>query len=355
MMATTVYAAEDTYSISDADSPHGNQTVLAIIDDATHVAHTYIKFNLTGWIGKTLDEDVGALLKLRITSNEIPENQHTHIIFKRITGIWSESTLKWSNAPSTGSSSKTKSIYSGDSGTETYNITELVQEMLDHEGCCGIYIEIDDYVVWFASSEDSYTPRLSLTEAVPIGDIISGNASPSSQEAGGSVDVVVGIRNVGSLGGYFTLQYYEGSTHLRTASMAWLDAGQTISDISEVFQMPDRDFIVTARIYNEATEVIDDTYNVTCYLIGGTDYYVKTTGDDAASGSSWDHAWKTIDKAAKTVPDGAVVHIGFGDYSSEPAENMIAPRNVGSEGITYQPETSGSEGGTGTVTIEKNA
>jgi len=353
-MATTVYASEDTYSLSDADTPHGSQSTLAVIDDATHIARTYIKFNLADWIGKTLDAENGAILKLRITSNEIPDTRHTNLRFKRITANWSEGALKWSNAPSTGSSYKTKRIYSGDSGTEQYNITELVQEMLDHEGCCGIYIEIDEYVVWFASSEGSYTPRLSLTEAVPIGDITAGNAQPPSQVAGESVDIAVNIHNVGSLGGYFSLQYYEGSTHLRTASMAWLDAGEAVTDISEVFPMPDRDFVVTVRIYNETTETIDDSYNVTCYLIGGTDYYVKPDGSDAASGSSWAYAWKTIDKAARTVPDGSVVHIGFGEYNSEPAGNVIAPQNVGSEGITYSMETVGSEGGTGTVLIEKN-
>ncbi|RLD17478.1 MAG: hypothetical protein DRI69_12200, partial [Bacteroidetes bacterium] len=327
---------------------------LAIINNATHAAHTYIKFNLAGWLGKTLDEEDGALLKLRITSNEIPANQDTRIRFKRITENWSEGALKWSNAPSIGSSYKTKVIHSGDSGTETYNLTGLVQEMLDHEGCCGLYIEIDDYVVWFASSDGAYTPRLYLTEAVPTGDILSGTAQPTSQEAGESVDVAVDIKNVGSIGGYFKLQYYEGSTHLRTASRAWLDANQTVTDISEVFLMPNRDFIVSVRMYNETTEAIDDTYDVTCYLSSGMDYYVKTEGNDSAAGSSWDQAWQTVDKAARTVPDGSVVHIGFGEYSNEPAGNLIAPQNVGGEGITYSPETAGSEGGTGTVIIEKN-
>ena len=189
----------------------------------------------------------------------------------------------------------------------------------------------------------------------PHGDILSGDASPTSQTVGGSVDIAVDIKNVGDTGGYFRLQYYEGTTHLRTSSRAWLNAGQTVTDISEVFTMPDRDFVVNVRIYNEATETIDDTYNVTCYLIGGTEYYVKVGGDDGLSGSSWAKAWATIDKAARTVPDGSTVHIGFGDYNSEPPGNKIAPQNIGSEGIFYDLVTAGSEGGTGTVTIEKNA
>lgn len=353
---TTVYASEDTYSLSDEDYQHGSASDLAIINNATHVAHIYIKFDLSGWAGKTLDPDDGGLLKLRITSNEIPSGLYTKIRFRRITGSWDESTLKWSNAPSTTTTNgKSKQIYSTASGWDIYNITELLQDIIDDEGCCGVYIEIDDYVVWFSSSEGSYTPKLSLTEAVSRGDILRGSSYPSSQVPGENVDMVVDIKNGGSVGGYFVLSYYEGSAHLRTASRAWVSAGQTITDISERFTMPDRDFVVTVRMHNESTEDVDDTYNITCYLIGGTDYYVNTSGNDELPGSSWAMAWATIDKAARTVPDGATVHIGFGDYNNEPPGNKIAPQNIGSEGITYIPETAESEGGIGTATIEKNA
>lgn len=205
---------------------------------------------------------------------------------------------------------------------------------------------------WTACLKDI---TLVYTKQVAEGDILRGDSYPSSQTPGERMDIVVDIKNKGSVSGYFVLSYYEGSTHLRTASRAWVSAGQTITDISERFTMPDRDFVVTVRIHNESTEEVDDTYNITCYLIGGTDYYVKTNGNDELPGSSWAMAWATIDKAAITVPDGATVHIGFGDYNNEPAGNKIAPQNVGTEGIWYMPETANSEGGTGTVTIEKNA
>lgn len=85
------------------------------------------------------------------------------------------------------------------------------------------------------------------------------------------------------------------------------------------------------------------------------EYYVKTTGNDALSGTSWSNAWKTINKAATTVVDGVTVHIGFGDYTDEPAANKIAPQNVGTSGIYYLPETATTGGGTGTVSVEQNA
>jgi hypothetical protein len=83
--------------------------------------------------------------------------------------------------------------------------------------------------------------------------------------------------------------------------------------------------------------------------------YVKTAGDDTKDGTTWTNAWKTINKAATTVTDGATVHIGHGTYNSEPAGNTITPVNAGAIGIKYKPETAdtGAEVA-GSVTIEKN-
>lgn len=186
-------------------------------------------------------------------------------------------------------------------------------------------------------------------------DIFDGRAVPPSQTHKAWFDISVDIKNTGLVGGYFVMKYYEGTTHLRTLDPIWINAEQTIYNFVESFIMVDRNFVVTAKMYQEGAAVPDDTYNVTCYLIGGTDYYVKTDGNDGLSGSSWANAWATIDKAARTVPDGSTVHIGFGTYDNEPAGNKIAPQNVGASGIYYAPETAGSEGGTGTVSIEKNA
>ncbi len=86
-----------------------------------------------------------------------------------------------------------------------------------------------------------------------------------------------------------------------------------------------------------------------------SDYYVKATGgSDSNGGSSWSDAWATINKAATTVPDGTTVHIGFGTYNAEPANNDIAPVNAGAVGIKYSPETATTGGGTGSVIVEVN-
>ena len=358
-MATTVFASEDAYVAEDDPGVTHNIIYLFVgdVSGGGHRYYTYINFDLSDWIGKTLDPDSGGLIYLHIADN--PLTSDTYIRFRRIKDTWDEDTLTWNNKPSVDSYEKKKTLENEDDGWEHWNITELIQDMLDNEGCCGIRVVIDaEKIVVFDSSEGSYSPKLKLIEAVPpapLGDILSGDVQPPSQIAGVNVDIAVDIKNIGDAGGHFTLYYYEGTTHLRTESAGWLNAGQTVEDIAEMFPMPDRDFVATVKLYNEATETIDDTYNLTCYLIGGTDYYVKTSGNDELSGVSWAAAWATIHRAATTVPDGSTVHIGFGTYDSEPAGNKIAPQNVGSEGIWYSPETENSEGGIDTVTVEKNA
>jgi hypothetical protein len=89
-------------------------------------------------------------------------------------------------------------------------------------------------------------------------------------------------------------------------------------------------------------------------LTYATHAYVKTNGDDSKDGTSWANAWATINKAATTVPDGTIVHIGFGTYNAEPANNDIAPVNAGEVGIKYLPETETTGGGTGSVIVEVN-
>ena len=98
----------------------------------------------------------------------------------------------------------------------------------------------------------------------------------------------------------------------------------------------------------------DDASSLIPYLLINP-YYVKVGGNDASNGLSWATAWATINKAATTVADGSTVHIGFGDYTAEPASNKIAPQNVGTLGIEYLPETATTGGGTGTVSVEQNA
>lgn len=124
-----------------------------------------------------------------------------------------------------------------------------------------------------------------------------------------------------------TIQGYTGSHVLKLGV-------RTIS----VTSSGGRTYIDNLRIVNESATV----------------FYVKTTGNDSNDGESWANAWATINKAATTVLDGTTVHIGFGTYNAEPANNDIAPVNTGAVGIKYLPETETTGGGTGSVIVEVN-
>lgn len=185
------------------------------------------------------------------------------------------------------------------------------------------------------------------------GDIRNAWAIPTSQHDGQMIELMVQVKNVGSITGTFKLIYYEHVTPIATSSNFTVRAGSTVTQ-SRIFEMPNRDFPITIKLYRVGESQPDDIKTVIVYLIGKNDYYVKTDGNDSNSGATWADAWKTIDKAARTIPDGTTLHIGFGYYGTEPPDNKITPQKLGAKGIQYKPETPNSQGGTGTVIIEKN-
>lgn len=136
----------------------------------------------------------------------------------------------------------------------------------------------------------------------------------------------------------------------------YLSSGSIDCDVSytDILRYKTVDTDVVSTTPTSGWETVNDIYTFSIGVIVSVDYYIKTDGDDTFNGKSWVNAWKTINKGATTVIDGDNVHIGFGTYDAEPSANKIAPQNIGSSGITYIFETSGSSGGTGTVTIEKN-
>jgi len=95
------------------------------------------------------------------------------------------------------------------------------------------------------------------------------------------------------------------------------------------------------------------------HLLAGTDYYVdQDNGNDRDNGLSIQNAWKTIDKANRTLRAGDTVYIRNGTY-----REMIMPLNSGSPGnyITYRaypgetPRIAGPDGQNVTcVSIQKD-
>jgi hypothetical protein len=77
-----------------------------------------------------------------------------------------------------------------------------------------------------------------------------------------------------------------------------------------------------------------------------SNFYVKTGGDDRESGISWTDAWETVNLAMETVLDGKTIHIGYGTYSAEPADNKLMPQNAGGTGIKLIAEKDDGTGQT---------
>ena len=139
------------------------------------------------------------------------------------------------------------------------------------------------------------------------------------------------------------LDYYEGQ--IANLNLSAYE-GQTGNLEFQLYSTAYMAHLYDTRIF---VDDITESYDVL------TDFYVKTTGNDASNGASWANAWKTINKAATTVIDGSTVHIGVGNYNAEPAGNKIAPQNVGSSGIAYTiVNASTGLPDTGSVVVEKN-
>ena len=80
-------------------------------------------------------------------------------------------------------------------------------------------------------------------------------------------------------------------------------------------------------------------------------WYVRPGGSGTMNGYDWNNAMATVDAGMKAVAPGKTLHVGFGSYTNEPANNVQSPTNAN---VTVVFETIGSTGGTGTSTVELN-
>ena len=87
------------------------------------------------------------------------------------------------------------------------------------------------------------------------------------------------------------------------------------------------------------------------WWFGAPTFYVKTGGDDTWDGLTWDTAWATVNAGMVRIPNDGTLRVGFGTYSSEPANNTLSPD--GSD-VTIIYETTTTGGGTGTAIVEVN-
>jgi hypothetical protein len=61
---------------------------------------------------------------------------------------------------------------------------------------------------------------------------------PASAKEGDSVDLCATIKNIGGVKAMFFLRFYEGGTMVRETLPGWINPGQTIEDVCELFTMP---------------------------------------------------------------------------------------------------------------------
>jgi hypothetical protein len=81
-------------------------------------------------------------------------------------------------------------------------------------------------------------------------------------------------------------------------------------------------------------------------------FYVRASGgNDSNSGDTWANGWATVNKGMVTILSGKTLHVGFGDYLSEPANNTLSP-DAADVDVIYETVTTG--GGTGSAKVEVN-
>ena len=269
------------------------------------------------------------------------------IDFRKIeTDSWTESGVTWSNQPSS-----TDHNVEDDwtSGWNSRSMLALLRSALrDADSFLGILMKYTDESYdgsldanVLRSKESSYDPYLYIQYSKYTRCILH---SAVRCEALGTVmdgwgHITLTDWDAGFTTGEFTFKTEWGATYTGVL----LDEGETVTYTSGAKH---HSFKCENVYDNGPCDNLTDASVTECFW--QDDAYVKTDGDNDKSGLSWTEAWETITHAANEAADGQEVHIGFGTYDSE---TDVTPDNAGSTGIKYTPETAGSGGGTGSVTI----
>ena len=158
-MTTTVYATQDVYTAASSPNTNFEGNDLLVYGSGSRI-YSYIDFDLSSFIGKEIAQ---ALIKLHIVVNDLTSS--TSIRFYRIDRSWDASEVIYNDPPHvTSANAKRKTLEDSDSGWEQWNITDLVNDIID-DGGYGLRIEIDaNQLVQFSSIEGGQSPKLEITE-----------------------------------------------------------------------------------------------------------------------------------------------------------------------------------------------
>lgn len=314
-----------------------------------YIYRSLMEFSLTSLIDVPIDNISSATLVMYLNTTTDPRT----IDVQRIdNGTWVDSTVTWNTQP-TSSDYNIEVDWSG-SGLKYVTVTSLLKDALrnghdylgillkylDETGDASNHLSLFSWV-WFLSIEYDIYSQTALHNCL----------CQNRHFIDGWGEITMTDHNCAESGpcdaATFTFKTAWGTTY----TPVLLDVGDTVQYDSGIMH---HSFKLDSII----------SYSPTCCdtLTSATieekywedDCYVKTTGDNDRNGTDWTEAWSTVDQAANEAFDGQEVHIGFGTYSSEPANNDITPVNFGTTGIKYTPETAVTGGGTGAVTVERN-
>lgn len=358
MVSLTINPNKDAQiQMENPDTNYGSSISLGIqaeVNPGYGIRRALLEFDISSLIDVPIVNLSSCTLNLYDAGSVNPRT----IDFRRIDdGTWVESTITWN----IWAASHTSTDYNvEDILTTSWNSTSIISilkdALRDGHSYVGIYLRYVDesydasiHSNGFRSSESSgYEPFLSIEYNTYSQTALHGSLCKNLLFKDGFGEITMTDHNCPSPcdGATFTFKTAWGSTY----TTVLLDVGDTQQYDSGVMHHSFKLYSMTASSApcdNLAAATIEEKN-------WEDDCYVKTTGDNDRNGTDWTEAWSTVDQAANEAFDGQEVHIGFGTYSSEPASNDIAPVNFGTTGIKYTPETAGTGGGTGSVTVERN-
>jgi hypothetical protein len=333
--------------------PDSALSSLYVSDSATDERRVYWNWNNSSITN--IEDVVNIQLKIYGGTGGDASTLYAH----RVTGSWSDSTLTWNNQPGFVTTPKFDFEYTDVAHYYTFDGNIIVGEALD-----GVYT---NYGIVFTKMDGGSSGSASFANIIGAGQ-----------------DPYIYVTY---LGGDYDNYYSIYSTDLMYNTYIWyvtgngrIEQGQTNQSTYEtqLNVRPPWSSSYEDTIYLD----VGESYTYSTSITGGTEYfivenydtgyhreigyypiyfikwyrdygkrYVKTDGDDDAGGNNWNNAWKTVNKGMEETPANYELHVGFGTYSSEPANNKLSPDNAN---VTVIFETATTGGGTGTASIEVN-
>ena len=334
---TTNYGSTEYITVAQANATNGQRRALLEFD-----------------ISAIIDVPIGFISSCTLNIYDSGSTDPRTIDFRRIDNdTWTEGGVTWSNQPS---STDYNLEDDWSTGWNSRSIISILRDALrDGHSYVGILLKYTDETYdgsldanVLRSKESSWDPYLTINYSTYSQTRLKGSLCKNLLDKDGWGEITMTDHNCPSPcdAAEFTFKTAWGSTY----TTVFLDVGETQQYDSGSMHHSFKLYSMTANSApcdNLAAATIEEKY-------WEDDCYVKTTGDNDRNGTDWTEAWSTVDQAANEAFDGQEVHIGFGTYSSEPASNDITPVNFGTTGIKYTPETAGTGGGTGSVTVERN-